>query len=252
MSPVLEPMLGLDRTFLSQASALDMLCREGMDLNRLLRHGVRYLSRDEERRIRVKETDRAAGVREDISIDEGGEKFLARVKYTDKWHLNDIRTEIQEWLHDTSAGKYHFCNITVSSSYYKRILHQTLPSMFPNLTIGSSKKHFVQIVENTGHTLERLESERKEKFENRIHESIGLRKIIDMLSVYRCILVGHNLFYDLIFIWSQFIEQLPETVQEFSKLISTTFPMSLGSLPLLMVGYSIRNISLPRIHCAKT
>lgn len=84
VSPALDPMFGLDRTFLSQASALDMLCREGMDLNRLLRHGIRYLSRDEERRIRAKESDRAAGVREDISIDEGGEKFLARVKYTPK------------------------------------------------------------------------------------------------------------------------------------------------------------------------
>lgn len=118
----------------------------------------------------------------------------------------------------------------MSSSYYKRILRQTLPGMFPNLTIGSSKKHFVQIVENTGRTPERLEFERKEKFENRIHESIGLRKIIEMLSVCRCVLVGHNLFYDLIFIWSQFIEQLPETVQEFSELISTTFPMFLISL----------------------
>jgi hypothetical protein len=81
VSPVLDPMFGIDRTFLCQSSALEMLCREGMDFNHLLRHGVIYLSRDEEKEIRENETDRVDGVREEIVIDEGGEKFLAQARY---------------------------------------------------------------------------------------------------------------------------------------------------------------------------
>src|ERR1700721_3822186 len=57
-----------------------MLCREGMDFNHLIRHGIRYLSCDEEKEIRAKETDRADGVREEIIIDEGGDKFLAAAR----------------------------------------------------------------------------------------------------------------------------------------------------------------------------
>jgi hypothetical protein len=74
-------MFELDRTFLCQSSALDMLCREGMDFNHLLRRGIRYLSKDEENEIRAKEMDHVDGVREEIIVDEGGQQFLESVKY---------------------------------------------------------------------------------------------------------------------------------------------------------------------------
>lgn len=81
VSPVVDPMFGFDRTFLCQSSAMEMLCKEGMDFNRLVRHGIRYLSRDEEMDIRARETDRVNGVREDIMIDVGGENFLDNARY---------------------------------------------------------------------------------------------------------------------------------------------------------------------------
>ncbi len=81
VSPVVDPMFGFDRTFLCQSSAMEMLCKEGMDFNHLIRHGIRYLSRDEEMDVRARETDRVDGVRERITIDEGGEKFLDNVRY---------------------------------------------------------------------------------------------------------------------------------------------------------------------------
>ena len=60
---------------------MEMLSREGMDFNHLLRHGIRYLSRDEEREIRSTELDRVEGVREMILVDKGGEEFLSTVRY---------------------------------------------------------------------------------------------------------------------------------------------------------------------------
>ena len=74
-------MFGFDRTFLCQSSAMEMLCKEGMDFNHLVRHGIRYLSRDEEMDIRARETDHVNGVRENVMIDVGGEKFLDNVRY---------------------------------------------------------------------------------------------------------------------------------------------------------------------------
>lgn len=80
VSPVIDPMFGMDRSFLCQASAIDMLCREGFDLNHLLRHGIRYLSKDEEKEIREKEIEMTNGVRDQILIDEGGETFLSQCR----------------------------------------------------------------------------------------------------------------------------------------------------------------------------
>jgi hypothetical protein len=74
-------MFGFDRTFLCQSSAMEMLCKEGMDFNHLVRHGIRYLSRDEEMNVRTRETDRVNGVTEIIKIDESGERFLDNVRY---------------------------------------------------------------------------------------------------------------------------------------------------------------------------
>src|SRR5271169_1718284 len=145
--------------------------------------------------------------------------------------LTDSREEIQKWLDDTSADKYDFCNISVTSSYYKRILHQSLPSMFPNLMIRSSKKHFIQIVENKETTQDELKQARKQKFENRVYESIGLRKILEMICTHESVLVGHNLFQDLVFIWSQFFGQLPSTLREFCQVVSETFPTYLPLPP---------------------
>ena len=81
VSPVVDPMFGFDRAFLCQASAMEMLSKEGMDFNRLLRHGIRYLSRDEESHVCAREAHLTDGVRENIAVDEGGEKFLSNVKY---------------------------------------------------------------------------------------------------------------------------------------------------------------------------
>jgi CAF1 family ribonuclease len=96
--------------------------------------------------------------------------------------------------------------------------------MFPNLIIRSSKKNFIQIVENTGLTKTTQKTARKIKFNKRIDEAIGLRKVIEMISNSKTVLVGHNLFQDLIFIWSQFIAKLPDTLESFAHLISELFP----------------------------
>jgi CAF1 family ribonuclease len=80
VSPVVDPMFGFDRSFLCQASAIDMLCKEKLDFNHLFRHGIRYLSRQEECNVRKSEVDRVEGNRELAIIDEGGQKFLDQVK----------------------------------------------------------------------------------------------------------------------------------------------------------------------------
>ena len=134
------------------------------------------------------------------------------------------RKGIQNWLEDPSEDKYSFINVPVTSSYYKRLLHQSLPEMFPNLMIASSKRTFLQIVEKTAKGTETLKFARQAKFEKRVREAIGLRRVIDCLIENRSVVVGHNAFQDFVFVWSQFIGSLPETLEGFCKLVSEAFP----------------------------
>jgi hypothetical protein len=107
--------------------------------------------------------------------------------------------------------------------------------MFPNLMIRQSKRHFIQIVENQETTQSTIKNARKDKFENRIEEAIGLRKVIDMITKSQKVLVGHNVFQDLVFIWSQFIAKLPDNVESFCRLIPQSFSTYNPQLTLLIV-----------------
>ena len=95
--------------------------------------------------------------------------------------------------------------------------------MFPNLLVRASKRHFIQIVENKDDELNTIKAARKAKFEERVAEAVGLRKVVDLLISRENVVVGHNVFQDLVFIWSQFIAPLPPTVEEFCVAIPSKF-----------------------------
>jgi CAF1 family ribonuclease len=110
--------------------------------------------------------------------------------------------------------------------------------------ILSSKKTFIQIVENKEKTHETIKIARKQKFESRINEAIGLRKVLEMIIESHCVVVGHNLFQDLVFIWSQFLAELPDTLESFCNLVSETFPVYSSHAIRLIIVFMIRSIYL--------
>jgi len=68
-----------------------------------------------------------------------------------------------------------------------------------------------------------VKAARKEKFDKHLEEAIGLRKVIDLISQEKKVVVGHNVFQDLVFIWSQFYAALPDTLEEFCRDIPSLF-----------------------------
>jgi hypothetical protein len=120
--------------------------------------------------------------------------------------------------------------------------------MFPNLLVRSSKRHFIQIVEDKDDALDAVRTARKDKFENRVTEAVGLRKVIDLISSAKKVVVGHNVFQDLVFIWSQFVAPLPPTVEEFCRAIPDLLQTYSIFLTLIKVCL-IQNISPVRIRC---
>jgi hypothetical protein len=90
--------------------------------------------------------------------------------------------------------------------------------------IRASKRHFIQIVETTKSAKNKLHSARKERFESRMTEAVGVRRVLDMIVENQSVVVGHNVFQDLVFVYSQFFGGVPETVEDFSHVISQTFP----------------------------
>lgn len=79
---------------------------------------------------------------------------------------------------------------------------------------------------------ERKDKEEKmERFQKALNRSIGLRAIVDKLLVpkgedgKKHVIVGHNVFSDLIYLYECFVGPLPPTVQEFGKEIADSCKM---------------------------
>jgi hypothetical protein len=110
--------------------------------------------------------------------------------------------------------------------------------------IRASRRHFIQIVEATKSAQRQLHSARKEQFEARLQEARGLRKVLEIIVQEGKVVVGHNVFQDLVFLYSQFLGTLPETVEGFSHVIKETFPTYVPHSPLCTFRQSFGFVDL--------
>jgi len=110
--------------------------------------------------------------------------------------------------------------------------------------IRASRRHFIQIVEATKSAQRLLHSARKEQFEARLQEARGLRKVLEIIVQEGKVVVGHNVFQDLVFLYSQFLGTLPETVEGFSHVIKETFPTYVPHSPLCTFRQSFGFVDL--------
>jgi len=114
------------------------------------------------------------------------------------------------------------------------LVHQLVRAEFPTLST-SGKKDFIQISHKN------LEKEQEEKdfkrsrFERETTEAAGLRLIVDKLIEKRKVLVGHNCFSDLAYLYRTFIDALPDTVDEFAAILRKDFRMYVLSPSTLVV-----------------
>lgn len=85
--------------------------------------------------------------------------------------------------------------------------------------------------------MSRKKAETKDAFDEQLDSAIGLRHIVDELfepkrpDGRKIVLVGHNCFMDLLYLYNCFIGKLPENVEKFAELMSSSFPMCVLPFP---------------------
>jgi hypothetical protein len=66
--------------------------------------------------------------------------------------------------------------------------------------------------------------ERKDKLEKDCAYAIGFRKVIDLISESDKIIVGHNMLLDVCHMVGQFVEPLPDSLDQFKETTHRIFP----------------------------
>lgn len=92
----------------------------------------------------------------------------------------------------------------------------------------------MQIIRYNEERENRNQEDKLSRFNRDLHRATGLREIVDELfNVYqrdsKVVLVGHNLFMDIVNLYQCFIGPLPPTIGEFADLIRNSFAMVLDT-----------------------
>lgn len=138
------------------------------------------------------------------------------------------------------------------NNYQKRLVHQLVQAEHPEF-VTYSRGDFIQLVPYDKESEDKHDKKRAAALEERLKKSVGLRWLVeglvggdlkavesynakedsteekyqglfDRLKSKKTILVGHNIFTDLIYFYSSFLGQLPNKVDDFENRIHEIFP----------------------------
>ncbi|KAK9235182.1 ribonuclease H-like domain-containing protein [Lipomyces kononenkoae] len=212
VSPILPLKFGIDRRFLFQMSAAAFHLSHRFDFNKWLANGIPYLNRNEQTEIEERQLQFISQEFEDINIDQSGQKLL-----------DSVLPGLNAWANDPNPEESWF-NISVSNSYQKRIIYQTIRNSYPQL-YAVGRRDFMQIRRKDKDATEHTKrSEKYDKLMSEVNQYVGIRHIFDHISRSKIPVVGHNIFVDLINIYAKFVGTLPSSVEEFAHQINSLFP----------------------------
>ncbi|KAF8849230.1 CAF1-domain-containing protein [Acephala macrosclerotiorum] len=263
--------LNLSRNFTFAASASGFLLKNGFDFGKVFKEGVPYLSRDEEIELLEEFKERAnhnAKIPDMIVAPDAHEtlEFLRLARKTVNTWLKDSKPEFAFANVASPAGPLN--------GYQRRLVHQLIRNEFPGLrTFARMDGSFMQVEKvNTERELA-FQKGRETAFMGKIARQTGMRWIFEALVAgdlsgidpdWFCkgldlkeinavkeefkeicerlkdnskrILVGHNLFTDLGFLYKTFIGTLPGSVKHFQEEIHELFPFVIDTKYLATHG----------------
>lgn len=120
------------------------------------------------------------------------------------------------------------------NSYKRRLIHQNIGIKFHGHVVfevkvaagdaNSALQPVVAYIRGDKEQQLKREDERILEEEAQLENAIGISSIIQQISESGKLIVGHNMFLDLLHITNSFIQKLPSDYYSFKDLVSVTFP----------------------------
>ncbi|KAL8689323.1 MAG: hypothetical protein Q9224_004664, partial [Gallowayella concinna] len=241
--------------------AMDFLEEHGFDREAARKTGIHYLSRAEEARERylnAQSQDRArfTDVEPNVSDTKSWELLKRLREEVNAWKTN--KPPKPDFLNFAPIGyaKHPFPDQGLNN-FQKFLVHQCIRKEYPEL-VTSTQAGFIQIVAYDKDREDGRKEYRARTFEERLAKQVGLRWLVEAIhggdlskinpdsfirgggvrqptisrfnelqkQLLGCstVLVGHNLFMDLIYFYACFFGPLPNKVEDFLLIINQLFP----------------------------
>ena len=283
VNPLPHDRLWVEREFSFHSGAVKFLRQQSFNLDAPLILGVPYLSRVEEAASRRgwEIFKRSTDFTVDTVLrheDQPSLAFMQQVRDDINAWIDDKTPNKPEYVNIAPSGFVSDPFAHGLSSFQRRLVHQLTLREYPNLKTITKPGGFIQILVRDDEKEKETQAVKNESYERRLAMAKGLRwpiealargdlssissKVIpaplhelettrktfellrETLKDKRTILVGHNVFMDLMYLYDCFFGPLPPTISEFSEEISKLFPNIIDTK--YMATHNSLNVSLEK------
>lgn len=225
-----------DVRFLCQSSSIDFLTEHSFDFNKLFREGISYLRPYDEQKLRehflarnTQDSFASTSLTSPDSTSEasgGSSQKRAVVPPEHKEFVEKACDSIEKMLKDPEERVTQFppCN-----GYLRKLIYQTAKQRFKagihmEAATNEKKERFIVVTKVNEDEKKKLEEEKQAKEQELIKNAVGFSQVVKMISQSGKLVVGHNMFLDLIHVIDQFLCPLSEHFDDFKATISAVFP----------------------------
>jgi len=261
LSSLLDERLDIEREICFQSGAAAFLLQHNFDIGATFSKGVQYLSRQEAADAKRMAYHRLENkhVVQDVQLtdkDVQSLDFVRRAREAiDVWRANGVARSLDISTHTGLTGPP---SVPVISRFEKRLVHQLVRADYPELrTLG--RNECIRIIRNDPDNEAEHVRRVKHRVKGQIAKQSGFRWIFEALAggdldsldpfhggwvitadrtdvkdqfdrvrhrlkTHQPVLVGHNMFTDIVFFYRCFVGDLPETLHGFCKEIHNLFP----------------------------
>jgi poly(A)-specific ribonuclease len=218
------------QTLLAQGSSLSFLASTGFDFNKLFAKGLSTLNCKDEEKLRQnleeRKQQRLAMLKESHMEMTSNEvkKPMTPVPEREMNMLAEARELIQTVV-DGKSPKVSFNK----NGFQRKLIYEMIDSEFSTRVstrsenLENNRKSLIIEPKRSSEEDEKIELEKQKKEEENLLLKVGLRLILKEISASQKLIVGHNCLFDILFLYRQCFDDIPEDFNEFKKSISTNF-----------------------------
>ena len=232
-----------DVTFQSQASSLKVLASAGFDFNKWIREGIPFSSLQRTKESLSKEWKQNSAISVSSILHNSPSKSpvskrLEKIASSGEQEqfIYGCRRDLLTFIHQVDQRELR----VTTTSHNEQVILQTLIESDETIsthsidlekvltdetsTVWLLKKPDPETLERRRKETELRKKEREERMAKARAEELGFTQVIELLSESKKPVILHNGLLDLMYMYQQFFAPLPDSYEDFKKVINDTFP----------------------------
>jgi hypothetical protein len=200
--------------------SITFLKKNGMDFNEWINHGLSFVNSNGATKMREQRAERAAAATAGGSTNQEPPSTLMPNRPAEIEQMNALKASIAEWAADPNSAAEFV--VPSMNAFLRRCVYSYVEVVHPELKTrkDDAKPNEIVILKVTEEQRLAMTLEEEAMFKRKL----GFRVVFEMLQAAGKPIVGHNCFFDLLFLFRWFEGPLPSSFSAFRRNFAELFP----------------------------